>query len=82
MTQPPSIIKTWQERAISNAGWYDTKKVMQSEIDDLRTEIEKVRRETIEECACLATATVCDTHTPTGVKIYGTRAGVAIRSLK
>lgn len=29
-------IKTWQERAIKNAGWYDMKKAMQAEIDELR----------------------------------------------
>ena len=33
-----------------------------------------------EACAKLAQATVCDTHTPTGVKIYGTRAAAAIRA--
>ena len=36
----------------------------------------------LEEAARVATATVCDTHLPTGVKIYGTRAGAAIRALK
>lgn len=29
-------IKTWQERSINNAGWFDTKKAMQAEIDELR----------------------------------------------
>ena len=33
-----------------------------------------------EACAALAQATVCDTHIPTGVKIYGTRAAAAIRA--
>jgi hypothetical protein len=33
-----------------------------------------------ERCALLAAATVCDTHLPTGVKIYGTRAAAAIRA--
>ena len=32
-----------------------------------------------EACAKLAAATVCDTHIPTGVKIYGTVAAKAIR---
>jgi hypothetical protein len=32
-----------------------------------------------EECAKLAEQTVCDTHLPTGVKIYGTKAAAAIR---
>ena len=33
-----------------------------------------------EACALLAQKTVCDTHIPTGVKIYGTAAAKAIRS--
>ena len=32
-----------------------------------------------EACAKLAEQTVCDTHLPTGVKIYGTRVAKAIR---
>jgi len=33
-----------------------------------------------EACAKLAAATVCDTHIPTGVKIYGTVVAKAIRA--
>ena len=33
-----------------------------------------------EACAQLAESTVCDTHLPTGVRIYGTRAAAAIRA--
>ena len=33
-----------------------------------------------ESCAVLAKKTVCDTHTPTGVKIYGTAVAKAIRA--
>ena len=33
-----------------------------------------------EACAKLAEATICDTHLPTGVRIYGTRAAAAIRA--
>jgi hypothetical protein len=33
-----------------------------------------------EACAKLAQSTVCDTHIPTGVKIYGTAAAKAIRN--
>ena len=33
-----------------------------------------------EACAKLAATTVCDTHIPTGVKIYGTVAAKAIRA--
>lgn len=32
-----------------------------------------------EACARLAEKTVCDTHLPTGVKIYGSRVAKAIR---
>lgn len=31
-----------------------------------------------EACAKLAAQTICDTHTPTGINIYGTRAAKAI----
>ena len=33
-----------------------------------------------EECAQVAAATVCDTHIPTGARIYGTRAADNIRA--
>lgn len=33
-----------------------------------------------EACAKLAESTICDTHLPTGVRIYGTRAAAAIRA--
>jgi hypothetical protein len=33
-----------------------------------------------EDCAKLAQSTVCDTHLPTGVRIYGTHAAQAIRA--
>ena len=33
-----------------------------------------------EACALLAKKTVCDTHIPTGVKIYGTAVSKAIRA--
>jgi hypothetical protein len=39
------------------------------------------RQDLLEEAAKVADATVCDTHIPTGVKIYGQRAGKAIRAL-
>ncbi len=32
----------------------------------------------VRECARIAAETVCDTHLPTGVRIYGTRAAAAI----
>jgi hypothetical protein len=39
------------------------------------------RQDLLDEAAKVAAATVCDTHIPTGVKIYGQRAGKAIRAL-
>ena len=33
-----------------------------------------------EACAQVAAQTVCDTHIPTGLNIYGTRAAKAIRA--
>lgn len=33
-----------------------------------------------EACAQVAAQTVCDTHIPTGINIYGTRAAAAIRT--
>ena len=33
-----------------------------------------------EACAKVAALTVCDTHIPTGIKIYGTAAAKAIRA--
>jgi hypothetical protein len=42
----------------------------------------QVRRDALEEAAVLAQETICDTHIPTGINIYGTRAAHAIRKLK
>ena len=33
-----------------------------------------------EACAVMAQKTICDTHIPTGINIYGTRAAKAIRA--
>jgi hypothetical protein len=41
---------------------------------------ELIRADEREACAKLAAATICDTHIPTGVKIYGTVAAKAIRA--
>ena len=43
---------------------------------EIQLEVEAER----EECAQIAEFTVCDTHLPTGVRIYGTRAAAAIRA--
>jgi hypothetical protein len=41
-----------------------------------------VRADEREACAKLAATTVCDTHIPTGVKIYGTAVADTIRARK
>jgi len=41
---------------------------------------EEFARLVAEDCAKVAQSTVCDTHLPTGVRIYGTRAAKAIRA--
>jgi hypothetical protein len=38
-------------------------------------------RDAYEDAAKVAQETVCDTHIPTGINIYGTRAAKAIRAL-
>lgn len=43
--------------------------------------IESQVRMTLEMAAVVAEETVCDTHLPTGVSIYGSRAAKAIRAL-
>ena len=43
---------------------------------EIQLEVEAER----EACAKLAESAVCDTHLPTGVRIYGTRAAAAIRA--
>lgn len=42
--------------------------------------VREAERREREACAKLAESTVCDTHLPTGVRIYGTRAASAIRA--
>jgi len=42
--------------------------------------VREAERREREACAKIAESTVCDTHLPTGVRIYGTQAAVAIRA--
>lgn len=44
-------------------------------------QLKQAVRDAYEEAAKVAQETVCDTHIPTGVNIYGTRAAKAIRAL-
>ena len=45
----------------------------------IQRRVERAVRAEREACAKLAESTVCDTHIPTGVQIYGTRVATAIR---
>ena len=44
-------------------------------------QLKKAVRDALEESEKVAQKTVCDTHIPTGINIYGTRAAKAIRAL-
>ena len=46
----------------------------------VKRRVEKAVAAEREVCAKLAESIVCDTHLPTGVRIYGTRAASAIRA--
>ena len=48
--------------------------------EDLEKFADLVRADEREACAALAQQTICDTHIPTGINIYGTRAAKAIRA--
>lgn len=50
------------------------------EMNALERFAELVAKHEREACAKLAQETVCDVHTPTGIKIYGTKAAQAIRA--
>ena len=53
-------------------------------VDELNNAINQgsdlIRADEREACAALAQQTICDTHIPTGINIYGTRAAKAIRA--
>ena len=48
--------------------------------EDLEKFADLIRADEREACAALAQQTICDTHIPTGINIYGTRAAKAIRA--
>ena len=61
-------------KLVYEKAWADTALAATHTVTDAAIAKEK------EACAKLAEQTVCDTHLPTGVKIYGTRVAKAIRS--
>ena len=52
------------------AGWLDNLKRFEA----------LIRADEREACAKVAEETICDTHIPTNINIYGTRAAKAIRA--
>jgi len=50
--------------------------------EELRAIQIEAARAALEEAAEVASITVCDTHLPTGIRIYGQVAGKAIRAIK
>tara|TARA_R110000868_G_scaffold207637_1_gene456607 strand:+ start:33 stop:245 length:213 start_codon:yes stop_codon:yes gene_type:complete len=58
------------------------KQMKPAEVDEFKSEFEDCWKAATEEakvrCAQIAMHTVCDTHLPTGIKIYGTAVTRAI----
>jgi hypothetical protein len=50
------------------------------QVDMIAQHMEEAINAEREACAKVAEQTVCDTHIPTGVRIYGSRAAAAIRA--
>jgi hypothetical protein len=61
-------------KLVYEKAWADTALAATHTVTDAAIALER------EACAKLAEETVCDTHLPTGVKIYGWRVSKAIRS--
>ena len=62
---------------VADAGYENDALWFDSNLTEFANEIARIERE---ECAKIAQETICDTHIPTGINIYGTRAAKAIRS--
>jgi len=62
----------------------DKELAAQNLVTEIANAIEKCVKAAVETereaCAALAQQTICDTHIPTGINIYGTRAAKAIRA--
>ena len=71
------------EPALVNEIRYSGIAVNKMVTENLYTEaqLKQAVRDAYEDAAKVAQATVCDTHIPTGINIYGTRAAKAIRAL-
>ena len=72
------IIRMAQEASLCDANGEDDDSVnIAGQLERFAALVTAAERE---ECAQIAESTVCDTHLPTGVRIYGTRAAAAIRA--
>lgn len=70
-----------REEIIERMGWTVlVEREMRDVVDRIERIMRIVERQEREACAALAEKTICDTHIPTGVNIYGTRAARAIRA--
>ena len=71
------IIRMAREAGLNLRGHYDEPGSTPQELERFAALVAAAEREA---CAKLAEATICDTHLPTGVRIYGTRVASAIRA--
>jgi len=76
----PSIIEMARELGFQNSSNPDLYDVMLASYKSIEAFAELVRADEREACAKLAAATICDTHIPTNIKIYGTVVAKAIRA--
>ena len=72
-----STIDMAREANVSIRGHYDETGSTPQELERFAA---LVRADEREACAKVAQETICDTHIPTNVNIYGTRAAKAIRA--
>lgn len=66
--------------AAERNSWPAEMEAMERQVNILTDALAQAKAEEREACAKVAEETVCDTHLPTGVKIYGSRAAAAIRA--
>lgn len=52
-----------------------------AELDTVKLLAQQARTQALKDAAKVAAETVCDVHLPTGVRIYGTKAGKAILAM-
>jgi len=67
------------EDLLAELGWQIEQRI-KGLMSDMSCQVSDRVKAEREACAALAEQTVCDTHLPTGVKIYGTRAAKVIRA--